>query len=121
MEQTKACIYCHIEKPLSEFYKSHIRFDKLDGRCKTCHNSRMKLVKEMRKTAPPPPEFCECCGGRNVDVNHKQISLSCDHDPVTNTFRGWLCKKCNNSIGCLGDNLEGVMKAVQYLSKERNL
>lgn len=39
-----------------------------------------------------------------------------DHDPETHTFRGWLCQNCNTGIGKLGDNLEGLLEAVRYLS-----
>jgi hypothetical protein len=117
--QTKVCIYCKKEKHLSEFYKHPSRYDRLDGRCIECHQKRHILVKKLKASAPPPPEFCECCGGRNIDINHKQIGLACDHDPLTDTFRGWLCKKCNTAIGQLGDSLDGVMNAVKYLSKEK--
>ena len=37
-----------------------------------------------------------------------------DHDHETNLFRGWLCDDCNLGIGKLGDNLEGIMRAVKY-------
>jgi hypothetical protein len=32
-------------------------------------------------------------------------------------MRGWLCDPCNIAIGNLGDTLEGVLKAVEYLRK----
>jgi hypothetical protein len=40
-----------------------------------------------------------------------------DHDHGTGAFRGWLCTPCNAGIGLLGDNAEGVRRALQYLSK----
>jgi hypothetical protein len=39
-----------------------------------------------------------------------------DHDPQTHRFRGWICQNCNTAIGKLGDNLAGLMAAVNYLS-----
>jgi hypothetical protein len=39
-----------------------------------------------------------------------------DHDPATHKFRGWICQNCNTAIGKLGDNLAGLMAAVDYLT-----
>lgn len=64
----------------------------------------------------PEPSVCECCG--NVCASGKRLSL--DHDHVTNVFRGWLCMKCNTSIGKLGDSIAGVLKAVAYLQRAIN-
>jgi hypothetical protein len=57
------------------------------------------------------PEFCECCGKLPIG---KQ-SLHLDHDHITGKFRGWLCNNCNLGIGKLGDSLEGLNKAMNYL------
>lgn len=59
------------------------------------------------------PEFCECCGGR---PNGKG-TLHLDHDHKTGKFRGWLCYLCNTGLGKLGDDREGLMKAMVYLEK----
>ena len=40
-----------------------------------------------------------------------------DHCHKTKKFRGWLCNQCNFSIGGLGDDVEGVIKALNYLCK----
>jgi len=42
-----------------------------------------------------------------------------DHDPATHTFRGWLCQSCNVGLGNLGDNVEGVTKAIEYLNNAK--
>lgn len=52
---------------------------------------------------------CEICG--------RERALHIDHDHKTGDVRGLLCVSCNTAIGKLGDNVEGVMKAVRYLSK----
>ena len=54
---------------------------------------------------------CECCG---VEL-HKTPHL--DHNHITHKFRGWLCSKCNKGIGLLGDSLEGISKAKEYLER----
>lgn len=42
-------------------------------------------------------------------------SLHIDHDHDTNKVRGLLCKRCNTTLGYLGDNREGVLRALAYL------
>ena len=60
----------------------------------------------------PRPELCECCGERP----DKRV-LALDHDHVTGGFRGWLCWKCNAAIGKLGDNSQGLRRALHYLER----
>jgi hypothetical protein len=57
----------------------------------------------------PSPEACECCGRR------ESRALNVDHDHTTGQFRGWLCFACNTGIGKLGDNYDGVLRALRYL------
>lgn len=51
---------------------------------------------------------CDCCGRV-----FEQLVL--DHDHLTGEFRGFLCHACNTGIGKLGDNLDGLARAVSYL------
>lgn len=55
---------------------------------------------------------CACCGkaisGSSVRV---------DHCHATGYVRGLLCHECNTGIGLLGDNLDGLLKAVRYLQQ----
>jgi hypothetical protein len=60
----------------------------------------------------PCPQLCECCGRKPTS---KGINL--DHDHVTGKFRGWICSRCNAGIGFLGDSLEGVLSAINYLKR----
>jgi hypothetical protein len=53
--------------------------------------------------------LCACCG-RVMDNPHV------DHCHETGLIRGLLCFLCNSGIGKLGDNLCGVLKAVNYLT-----
>lgn len=104
----KKCIYCQEEKSLDEFPK-HIHYkDNLDSRCRECVKNQTNIRKRLHQDAPPKPEFCECCG-------NKPDKWCLDHDHSDNSFRGWLCDRCNTGIGKLGDNLEGVVKAFDYL------
>ena len=111
--KTKICVYCAKEKPLSEFQNHPGYKDKLDIRCNCCIKSRKKIVEDLRKTAPSKPEACECCG-------KKGITLVLDHCSIKNTFRGWICGNCNKGLGMLGDTMEGLLKATNYLSGNKN-
>ncbi len=106
---TKSCIMCHKIKSTKNFSKHAGHKDNLDGRCKQCVNGAAKLRNQLRKTAPPKPIHCECCG--------KEKKLCLDHCHTTLQFRGWICEYCNRGIGQLDDNLFGVLNAVVYLAQ----
>lgn len=61
----------------------------------------------------PPPDGCEICGKRGP--------LVFDHCHSTGEFRGWLCNGCNLSIGRLGDTVEAIERALNYLKNYRRL
>ena len=114
MSKTKKCSKCHQEKELSEF-ASWRKGDSSDKRtkCKTCEIEAGKLLKESKKLAgnPSPPVIgtsCPICG-------ETKYRLCFDHDHYTKKHRGWLCPQCNRAIGQLGDDIEGLTKAIDYL------
>ena len=111
--ETKSCIYCKEEKSLSEYHKHPTNKDGLDSRCKSCQHRSSRESRKIKKTAPPKPDGCECCGVDPMTRQYKTFWVL-DHDHETKIFRGWLCDECNR-IGKLGDTLEGVMRAVKYL------
>jgi hypothetical protein len=103
----KVCLYCKKRKNKKSFPKHISHKDKLDSRCRCCIKKHTKVRNKLHKIAPPKPMVCECC--KKVP---KQWAL--DHDHADDTFRGWLCKRCNEGLGKLGDNLEGVVNAMNY-------
>jgi len=82
--------------------------DNLDTRCKKCVKKQSKVRVKLHKKAPPKPKVCECC---------KQIPIKwvLDHDHSNDSFRGWICDRCNTGIGKLGDNIQGIVNAMNYL------
>jgi hypothetical protein len=38
-----------------------------------------------------------------------------DHDHDTGIVRGILCRQCNGALGKLGDSVESLMRAVEYV------
>jgi hypothetical protein len=111
--KTKICVYCKEKKTTSEFQNHPGYKDKLDIRCNCCIKSRKKIVENLRKNAPPKPENCQCCDKTGV-------TLVLDHCSINNTFRGWICGNCNKGLGMLGDTKDGLLKALKYLSENKN-
>lgn len=66
----------------------------------------------LQEPTRPEPEVCECCGGTTVNK-----AIVFDHCHKTKKFRGWLCSKCNTGIGILGDDVEGLERALTYLKR----
>lgn len=103
------CRRCKRNLPESSF---RIRKDRTNYRIKSCRvcereeNEELELVK---KSAPPKSNFCDCCG--------KSARLYLDHCHETLSFRGWICNSCNLGIGSLGDNIEGLQRALAYLGE----
>jgi hypothetical protein len=87
--------------------------DNLDSRCRSCIKKQIKVRGKLHKKAPPHPELCECC---------KKVPLKwvLDHDHSDDSFRGWICDRCNTGIGKLGDNLQGITNAMNYLLSRKN-
>ena len=107
------CRHCSEVKPREEFrlYRRATGDDR-DCRstsCKECQRSNGRLVDMLRKTAPPMSEGCDVCG--------KKGKLVLDHCYQDKKFRGWLCHHCNLAIGILGDTVEGLNKAIEYLRR----
>ena len=59
-----------------------------------------------------------CCAICGVHQSELKRVLVVDHDHETDKVRGLLCTPCNTSLGRFGDNLEGLMRAVNYLRKD---
>lgn len=116
---TKVCSKCNLEKPIDDFRNEKSRNWRIASKdqireyrreeCKDCERRLAKQLREAKKTAPPKPDKCDCC----VTTTD---ALVVDHDHVSGKFRGWLCKSCNIGIGKLGDNIEGLQQALNYLS-----
>jgi hypothetical protein len=74
--------------------------------------ARVFLAREYPPATRDRPDHCECCGRA---AGSRALAL--DHCHETGKFRGWLCAACNTSIGKLGDNIEGLKRAIIYLEK----
>jgi hypothetical protein len=66
------------------------------------------LMKANRKK----PEQCEICGSLG--------KICFDHDHKTGEFRGWICLRCNSTLGFVKDNKELLQTMIEYLQKNAN-
>jgi len=101
-----------------EFYpreKFKITSRKLSGKiyykstCANCVAEETSAARVLRKLHQPP-NACDCCG--------RASRLFLDHCHSTGVFRGYLCQHCNIGLGNLGDDQAGLLRAIQYLSKD---
>lgn len=76
-------------------------------------NQAIKLAKSLGIPYKAPPGTCCALCGKPEGSQ----SLVFDHCHKTNTFRGYLHNSCNRSMGVLGDDVEGLMRALNFLNK----
>ena len=113
MEDTKLCIKCQQRKPLHVFEKKKRELNRRNI-CETCRKGADRLTRVLKRKhvrehgMPAHFSTCKVCNGA-------PRTLVFDHCHKTNMFRGWICRNCNAAIGKLGDDYNGLNKALQYL------
>lgn len=84
------------------------------------HRDRLLEKGRARRGMPTPsrpcPTVCEVCSNPPAET-HPGKTLHLDHCHTSGAFRGWLCTNCNTGLGKLGDNVEGVRRALEYLER----
>jgi hypothetical protein len=128
---TATCTDCHEVKSNTHFmfYKNRVNpRTKLclyaNKKCDICrkaygvHKKQSELhMKSQNIERPKPsietPYLCDCCG--KMITTTKTLQL--DHCHEKGVFRGWLCKECNISMGNLGDDILGFIRAIKYLNR----
>ena len=124
----KKCSNCEVVFPETEnyFYAVNVYYSKdgtsnmhLHNKCKSCSNKARTIQKQLCKIHGHKAfGKCDCCG---VDAKElKGDKLHLDHCHKTGTYRGHLCSSCNRGMGMLGDDSEGVQRAIDYLKKVEN-
>lgn len=64
----------------------------------------------------PQPEVCDVCGRKEP---HKYGTVF-DHCHQKGHFRGWLCRKCNWTLGFVEDNPTILLQLIAYLKRTSN-
>jgi hypothetical protein len=110
----------------------------VERKCYNCHPERANKIKDnynRHKYGLEPEHYielfekqsyqCGCCktpikpyvNTTNIDHIHIEGYGKLSAEEKRKWVRGLLCSNCNVGIGKLGDTLEGVMNAVNYLNK----
>ena len=116
----KVCTKCNTYLPLSKF-GIHSGANFLRAECKSCSTKLNKVRKALKKIHGMPPEgyICPICNGDAEHVkgrgNTKNGSWVLDHCHDTDTFRGWLCHKCNRALGGFDDDVDFLKRSIKYI------
>ena len=109
----RTCTKCRKVKPLDSFSVDNSRSGWRRTECKQCFRRISRGLSKVKKTAPPKPDTCQLCG----DPERKLVLDHCHH---TETFRGWICARCNRGIGSFSDNISNLEQAILYLQNHLN-
>ncbi|MGW1497585.1 endonuclease VII domain-containing protein [Streptomyces mirabilis] len=144
---TKKCTNCGEEKPRTEFHKSHDgkHGPVLKSICKICHaaqvrewysrnteraitNHRRLRIKQAYGLTPEQYDamveeqngVCAICGRpERAKRDGKVMRMPVDHCHKTGRVRALLCHACNRAIGLLGEDIDLMRKAIEYLLSHR--
>jgi len=86
--------------------------------CTKAAGQGMKIAKQIAKKdgisyKAPEGTCCAIC-------QKAQKKMVFDHCHEKEVFRGYLCDPCNRSMGVLGDNIEGLLRCINYLQTTEN-
>lgn len=108
------CASCNEIKPADQFNANRSRRNGLDGICRTCSISHKLQLRygitrqEWDRLAAEQNYRCAIC-------KDPERSLHLDHCHVSGKPRALLCSQCNTAIGLLGEEVDLLLRAVDYL------
>ena len=115
----KTCGCCKRSLLPKEFSKNKLSKDGLNSKCKTCDSiARTKRRSYLIAEYFDYDRLLEKQDGKCAICNNSDKRLCLDHNHSTGKIRGLLCTRCNRGIGLLGDNVETLKNAIEYLQKE---
>ena len=117
------CIKCKELKPFEAFSFAS-GGNSRNTTCRKCSNKHNKLINALRGITPKPPadHACPICLRKADELvcptKPDKAVWSLDHDHTKETFRGWLCHRCNRGVGLIGDTVENAERVLMYLKGE---
>jgi hypothetical protein len=125
---TKTCTVCDTELPATTEYFGKNSTSNTPNKqgliptrpeCKKCTSKANKDLRKAKKLAgnpltPPLGTPCDLCS----KVHKKPLCF--DHDHKTLVHRGWLCQNCNQGLGRLGDSIESIQRALNYVKGNKH-
>ena len=135
--ETKRCTKCKQDLELKMFYKTPTGKDGLRGDCKDCAWKQRKAQIASKDpaewTAHRRPIILKNKYGITEEVYDRILAyqngacaiclrvvdymLHVDHNHDTGEVRGLLCRGCNSGMGMLGDNVDRLQRAIEYLRR----
>ena len=143
----KRCTCCGIEKPRSEFSAHAVAQNGVQSQCKKCAaeiarnkrnsapkektaiiNRRSKLKRNYGISLEDYDQLlkkqnggCAICGTTNPVGRSGQFGpvFHVDHCHTNGHIRGLLCHHCNVALGAFKDDPKLLMKAMQYLERNK--
>jgi hypothetical protein len=72
-----------------------------------------KEQKRELEAGRPRPQVCDVCNGKTDTSCHDKIVY--DHCHLTGKFRGWICDRCNKTLGMVQDSPDLLLNLALYL------
>lgn len=79
---------------------------------RSARNKAKSAAERELMAGRPAPDKCEVCGG---EEGPRKRAMHFDHCHATGKFRGWLCARCNMTLGQVADDIELLKKLIAYL------
>lgn len=105
---TKACrqrVYVKDGRAAASVYKNYVK--------KTYGLTPQEIVEWSKQQG----DCCKLCGIHVSAFTGKKKKLCVDHCHKTGKVRGLLCESCNSMLGMAKDNVDTLLRAVDYLKE----
>ena len=136
----RTCTTCHVEKPLTEFWKDRSKKHGYTAKCKPCKTVNFNAYRKAhgydhrrywknpagererhlkRKYGVTLVEYARMLTAQGdacaICCRRQERAFDVDHDHLTQAVRGLLCTNCNRMIGHSADSPERLEAAAEYL------
>lgn len=132
----KTCTQCDELRPITDFHKQG-KYRR--ARCKFCTKGE-NAGAYGRLTPVSKARYAEAARIRKYGLSNEALidlmlvqdfccaicskpmsKMNIDHDHDTDQVRGLLCSGCNTGLGKLGDDIEGLRRALRYLERSNDV
>jgi len=138
----KQCNVCKMVKDSSEFHQNKAKKDGLNNKCKACNclkakeynknvyktkNAKLKkiygiTIEHYNELFQKQNGCCAICNKPEITIDKrtkKLRGLAVDHNHKTGEIRGLLCSAHNRALGMFHDDINELLKAIEYLEKRK--